>query len=84
MTALGFLGGGFEGRPLLTALACFELGQGGVGRVVGDLAVEALVVEPVDVGHGGELDVVEAAPRTAPADEFGFEQPDVDWAAALS
>ena len=40
--------GGFEGSW------CREAGTGF------DLALEALVVEPVDVGEGGELDVVEA------------------------
>ena len=28
------------------------------------------MVEPVDVGHGGELDVVETAPGALPVDEF--------------
>lgn len=34
----------------------------GVSGIVGDLAVEPTLVEPVDVRHGRELDVVEAAP----------------------
>jgi hypothetical protein len=30
------------------------------------------VVEPVDVLEGGELDIVEAAPGSAAADQFGL------------
>ena len=58
---------------------------GGVGRpVVGlelrgwdeaDLAVQSSVVEPVDVLEGGELDVVEAPPRSSTADELGLVEP---------
>jgi hypothetical protein len=32
----------------------------------------ASVVEPVDVLEGGELDIVEAAPGSAAADQFGL------------
>ena len=59
----------------MTVVQGFELGRGGVGVVVGDLAVEAAVVEPVDVGHGRELDVVEASPWSLPVDEFPLVEP---------
>jgi hypothetical protein len=39
-----------------------------------DLAVEASVVEPVDVLGDGDLEVVDVLPRAFVADEFGFEQ----------
>jgi hypothetical protein len=39
-----------------------------------DLAVQAAVVEPVDVFGDGDLEVVDAAPGAAVADQFGFEQ----------
>lgn len=40
-----------------------------------DLAVEAAVVEPVDVLEGGELDVVESLPGAAAVDEFPLVEP---------
>ena len=40
-----------------------------------DLAVKATMVEPVDVGHRGELDVVEAAPRSLPVDQLPLVEP---------
>ena len=40
-----------------------------------DLAVEATVVEPIDVGERGELDVVEAAPRTLRVDQLPLVEP---------
>jgi hypothetical protein len=57
---------------LLTVVDLFELGRR-------DLAVgfeEALVVEPVDPFEGGVLDVLEAAPRSSVADQFGLVEPD--------
>ena len=36
---------------------------------------EAAVVEPVDPFEGGELEVVEAAPGAAVADELGLVEP---------
>ena len=67
----------FESRPaglsfLLTVVVLFELGRR-------DLAVgfeEAAVVEPVDPFEGGVLEVVEAAPGAAVADELGLVEPD--------
>jgi hypothetical protein len=53
-------------------VAVFELG----GWDEAELAVESLVVEPVDVFEGGELDVVEATPGSSPADELGLVEPD--------
>ena len=40
-----------------------------------DLAVEAPVVEPVEVGEGGELDVVETAPGAFRVDQFPLVEP---------
>jgi hypothetical protein len=45
-------------------------GRGGVAGVVGDLAVEATLVEPVDTRHDRELDVVEATPRALSVDQL--------------
>jgi hypothetical protein len=50
-------------------------GRCGVGGVVGDRAVEAAVVEPLDVGHGGELDVVVTTPWSLPVDELPLVEP---------
>ena len=60
---------------MLTVVVGFEVGRGGVGGVAGDLAVKSAVVEPVDVGEGGELDVVEAAPGPAAVDELPLVEP---------
>jgi hypothetical protein len=46
------------------------------GWDVADLTVESVVVEPVDVAQGGEFDLLEGAPGSVPADQFGLEQPD--------
>jgi hypothetical protein len=40
-----------------------------------DLAVQPAVVEPVEVAHRGELDVVDAPPRALLADELGLVEP---------
>ena len=48
------------------------LGGCGVAGVVGDVAVDSLLVEPVDVGHGRELDIFEASPGALTVDEFPF------------
>jgi hypothetical protein len=40
--------------------------------------VQPAVVVPVDPLEGGQLDVVEAALRSAPADQLGPEQPEAD------
>ncbi len=39
-------------------------------------AVQSAVVQPVDVLQGGQLDVVEAAPGAAAADQLGLVQTD--------
>jgi len=58
-------------RSVLTVVGGLVLGRSGVAGVVGDAAVEAsVVVEPVDVGEGGELDIVEADPRAATVDQL--------------
>jgi hypothetical protein len=45
-------------------------GRGGVAGAGGDGAVEAAVVEPVDVFQGGELDVADTRPGAVVVDEF--------------
>ncbi len=48
---------------------CFGRGH------VADLGVEAAVVEPLDVGEGGELDVLRVAPRALGFDELVLVEP---------
>jgi hypothetical protein len=48
----------------------------GDGCEVVDGFVGPAVVVPVDPFQGGDLDLVEAAPRPAPVDQLGLEQPD--------
>ncbi len=52
---------GWVGGDGLTVAVGLEGGGGGVTGAGFDLAVEASVVEPVDVGKGGELDVLESS-----------------------
>ena len=54
----------------MTVVGVFALG----GRKESDLAVQASVVEPVDVLSDGDLEVVDALPGSAIADQFGLEQ----------
>ena len=63
----------------MTVVVGLELGRGDVGVVVGDLAVKAAVVEPVDVAEGRELDVVETTPGSLSVDEFGFVEAVCPW-----
>jgi two-component system, OmpR family, sensor kinase len=72
MTALGLLGDRLGGRGCLTVVGGFVGGRGGVAGPGRDGPVKPLVVEPVDVGHGGELDVVEAPPGLELYREGGF------------
>ncbi|WTA40900.1 hypothetical protein OG936_00100 [Streptomyces sp. NBC_00846] len=44
------------------------------GGEVAEFAVEASLVEPVDVLGDGDLDVVDAGPRGFVADQLGLEQ----------
>jgi hypothetical protein len=74
------LGGGLA----LTVVGGLELRRGDVGVVVGDLAVEPAMVEPVDVAEGGELDVVESLPRCLRVDELPFVEAVEASAMALS
>ncbi len=46
------------------------------GRDVAGRLEQAAVVEPVDPFEGGKLDRFETAPRSAPYDDFGFEEAD--------
>jgi hypothetical protein len=54
----------------VTVVVVFVLG----GWDETDLAVQASVVEPVDVLGDGDLEVVDVLPRPLVADEFGLEQ----------
>jgi hypothetical protein len=49
--------------------------RGGVSGSVGDAAVEATLVEPVDVGEGGAFDVGESRPWSFRVDQFPFVEP---------
>ena len=62
------MGRGLEGLGGLTVVAVFELG----GWDESELAVQAAVVEPVDVLEGGELDMVEPLPGSSAAGELGL------------
>src|SRR3990172_2917626 len=55
---------------LLTVVVGFVFG----GWDVSDRFEDPAMVEPVDVGEGGQLDVLEAAPRSLPVDEFETSQ----------
>ncbi len=57
---------------LLSVVGSFELSR----RDVTDGFEESAMVEPVDPLEGGVLDVVDALPRTTPADELGLVEPD--------
>ena len=59
----------------MTVVGGLVLGRGDVAGIVGDAAVEASVVEPVDVGEGRELDVVEATPGALPVDQLPLVEP---------
>ena len=54
----------------MTVVVVFVLG----GRNQADLTVQPSVVEPVDVLGDGDLEVINASPRPAVADELGLEQ----------
>ena len=55
----------------MTVVVGFELG----GWDASEFVEESSVVEPVDPFEGGELEVVEAAPWSFVADEFGLVEP---------
>jgi hypothetical protein len=59
----------------LTVVESFHLCWRDVTVVVGDLAVETAMVEPVDVLQGSELDIVDTPPWSEPVDQFPLEQP---------
>ena len=54
----------------MTVVESLEFCRRDVAVVVGDLAVKATMVEPVDIAEGGVLDVVEAPPGTLGVDEL--------------
>ena len=54
----------------LRIVARFGLG----GRNISNRFEQATIVEPVDPFESGEFDRLGTAPRTAPMDDFGFEQ----------
>lgn len=64
--SLHLVGGDGEGTVVVGLVG----GGRGEARAVGDLAVKATVVEPVDVPEGGELDVGQALPGTAWVDRL--------------
>ena len=57
--------------PGSSVVVVLELG----GWDVAELAVEAPIVEPFDPSEGGQLDVLDVAPRPLPADQFGLVEP---------
>ena len=59
----------------MTVVVVLERCRGGESWSWFDLAVQATVVEPVDIGEGGELDIVEAPPRSLRVDQFPFVEP---------
>ena len=59
----------------LTVVGGLERGRGGVAWAGFDLAVEASLVEPVDVGEGGELDVLEPRPSALRVDQLPLVEP---------
>lgn len=63
------------GYDALTVVVGVEGDRGGVASIVGDLAMEPAVVDPVDVAESGELDVVEAAPGAVALDELPLVEP---------
>jgi len=65
-------------------VVCFEGGRGGVAGTGLDLAVQAPVVEPVDVGERGELDVLVPGPRALRVDQLPLVGPLKLSAMALS
>src|SRR2546425_1721359 len=67
-----FLESGSVARDLLSVVGSLELRR----RDVTDRLEEPPMVEPVDPLERRVLDVVDALPRTTPADEFGLVQPD--------
>jgi len=56
----------------LTVVESLELCRGDIAVVVDDLAMQAPVVEPVDVAQGGELNIVEPLPWSLAVDELPF------------
>jgi len=79
---LGSLGDRLGSRDRLTVVGSFVGGWGGVAVVVGDGAVKASVVEPVDVGRGGELDV--SSPARGPPGGLPLVEAVNDSSSALS
>ena len=69
--------GGFSRQRLLlgvdgTVVGVLELD----GWDVADGGVQSVFVELPDPGHGGELDVVDVAPRAVEVDALGLVEPD--------
>ncbi len=66
---------GWVGRDGLTVVGSLERRRGGEAGAGFDLAVEASVVEPVDVGERRELDVVETSPWAFRVDQLPLVEP---------
>ena len=56
------MGDDLRGHGCLIVEPGFVFGGRCLAGVGGDFAVQTSVVEPVDIGHGGEPDIVETAP----------------------
>jgi hypothetical protein len=69
------LGPRLVGGVGLTVVGGLERGRGGVAGARFDLAVEASLVEPVDVGECGELDVFEPRPWAFRVDQLPLVEP---------
>ena len=65
------MGTGHLGRGVLTVVVGFELCR----RNHADLGVQPAVVEPVDVGEGRPLDVLDSLPGSSAVDELGLVEP---------
>ncbi len=59
----------------MTVVVGFVACRGGVSRFGGDPAVEAPVVEPLDVGECCELDIGESRPRSLRIDQLPLVEP---------
>ena len=66
---------GLGGWGGLTVVGGVERGRGGVAGALGDLAMEAVLVELVEVAERGPLDGLEPGPWSLGVDEFPLVEP---------